>query len=115
MSISHYLRHRGKPISFSKTGPMSRNVDIVKYRILLGYRSLWQVVADPTKKGNQPCKLCSSPWSHSLQHYIKDCPKIDDLRPKDHKNLTFHELCDYFLQYEDMDSLLKLYPEFASG
>ena len=107
-SVEHYLRleHITVPRCWS------RLCELVKTRIKLGYRYIWEVNDDICSPASASsfCHLCGGAKMHSLWHYVMECELVKEFRPT---WLGFYELCEYFIKDEHMEALLWLYPGFA--
>ena len=114
LSITHYLAMKNVKVNYGEHYLNTRQCDIVKTRIKLGYRYLWQVNKPAGLLRNvarTKCKICQAPYSHDLRHYIAFCPPLEDFRPE---GLSYYDLCAHFMKGEIIDAVLNLYPEFAS-
>ena len=58
--------------------------DSVCTRLRMGYKYYWQLGVETSDKDRQ-CRLCAEPNSHTLHHYVLQCPALSQAR---HPSLT---------------------------
>lgn len=93
---------------------VSRRCEVVRSRIRLGYLYNWQV-GIATTEAERRCRLCAAPDSHTLEHYLRDCILVHDLRvqcPVPTPTLT--DLANHFLNILP-DTLAKYSAFCAAG
>ena len=72
-SLQHYLKVAN--CTDATYGCTATRYDTVKMRLRLGYKYYGEI-----KGGIGPCKVCGCAQSHTLSHYVLDCPSISCLR-----------------------------------
>lgn len=109
VSIHHYDLFCNTPHRYGQHKVLTRQCDVVSARIRLGYRYLWQLQTSPPEDLTK-CKLCDAPRSHTLEHYIADCPKVAAFRPA---GVGYFEFCQILLNTDLLETILIALPLFA--
>jgi len=106
-SMRHYVTvYNNTNVCYGRT---STRVDTVIMRLRLGYKYCWQYI---NGEDGIPCKLCNEENSHTLQHYLCSCPKIEDFRNPNISDVTM-QAC-HMINNNIVPSILKKYKYFAS-
>ncbi|MCP5016249.1 MAG: hypothetical protein GY938_13400, partial [Ketobacter sp.] len=109
ISIPHYDWYRTVEPLYERRPILSRRCQVAIARIRMGYRSLWEVANRPLPD-HTVCKLCQTPNSRTLIHYIVDCPSIAYFRPPAQ---SYRSLCDYFINQPNiLEDILTAFPDF---
>ncbi|MPC94554.1 hypothetical protein E2C01_089728 [Portunus trituberculatus] len=74
----------------------SKRMKVVRPRIRLGYQYGWQLGIAATDEQKQ-CRLCRVRDRHTLQHYLRDCPRVCQQRDQCAVPSTLAQLAIHFL------------------
>ena len=90
----------------------SRREEVVRNRIKLGYKYGWQKRGIVTPEERRRCRLCKMTDGHILEHYLRDCPSVSNLRNQcridDPTNVDYAK---HFLAI--LPQTLKAHPKFC--
>ena len=94
-----------------KTRTRNRREEVVANRIKLGYNYGWQR-GIRTPEERKRCRLCSIDGGHSLEHYLRDCVTVSELRNQcEIADPTLVDYAKHFLAI--LPLTLKAHPKFC--
>ncbi|XP_045108585.1 uncharacterized protein LOC123503146 [Portunus trituberculatus] len=90
----------------------SKRMEVVRSRIRLGYQYGWQLGIAATDEQKQ-CRLCRVRDGHTLQHYLRDCPRVRQQRDQCAvPSPTLAQLAIHFLDI--LPQTLRVHPNFCA-
>ncbi|XP_069938136.1 uncharacterized protein [Cherax quadricarinatus] len=109
-SITHYDNMNVDKYVYGATCNVNRLTDVVVARLRLGYKLFWQF-GRHTDDDQTKCKLCDQVYGHSLEHYVLNCPLIEEYRDRQYNNLC--DMSRYLINENKIPDILSKFPKFA--